>query len=174
MSKHLGPDGFHINAIATATGTKPITQVAERYVLATLDESGKPTTPRPPLRCRKCGTESRTKPGFEVAAMLCTCEDPPVETRPSKAGEAQATPGEPWRVELGTYRHYRTGNLYTVILNTIAHHDQDGVGVPRVIYVGHYLAKDGESRPYDCTAKHFLEWVEHKGKHMRRFERVGG
>ena len=35
MSKRLGPDGFHVNAIATTVGTKPIVQVAGRYVLAT-------------------------------------------------------------------------------------------------------------------------------------------
>lgn len=71
-------------------------------------------------------------------------------------------------IALGTYRHYK-GNFYSVILNTIAHHDKDGEGVPRVVYVGHYVPKDGCRVPYDCTAEHFLETVEHQGQRVRRF-----
>jgi hypothetical protein len=77
------------------------------------------------------------------------------------------------RVKLGVYRHYRNGKLYTVILNTVAHHDIEGRPVPRVVYVGHYRAADGSSRPYDCTAAHFLEKVMVAGKPMRRFTPVG-
>ena len=74
------------------------------------------------------------------------------------------------QVALGVYRHYRTGKLYTVILNTVAHHDVADRAVARVIYVGHYVAVDGNVRPYDCTAEHFLETVrQDDGVSVSRF-----
>ena len=76
-------------------------------------------------------------------------------------------------VRLGVYRHYRNKKLYTVILNTVAHHDIEGRPVPRVIYVGHYVPADRNPRPYDCTVDHFLGKVMLNGKPVRRFTWVG-
>lgn len=71
------------------------------------------------------------------------------------------------QVDPGVYQHYRKGR-YTVILNTVAHHDVEGQDIPRVVYVAH---DTGET--YDCTLEHFTATVKaDSGAEVPRFTRV--
>ncbi|MEK7587198.1 MAG: DUF1653 domain-containing protein [Patescibacteria group bacterium] len=73
------------------------------------------------------------------------------------------------KIELGKYRHYKTGNEYEVI--GMAHHSE--TLEPLVVYRALYESKDfGLNAIWVRPLKMFTEKVMRDGKKMKRFEKI--
>ena len=72
-------------------------------------------------------------------------------------------------IELGKYRHYKTGKEYEVI--GVAHHSE--TLEPLVIYRALYDSPDfGKNALWVRPLKMFMEKVMRAGKEVKRFEKI--
>lgn len=69
----------------------------------------------------------------------------------------------------GLYRHFRSHNLYRVLLVGVRDEEEGEAGEPRVVYIPLYTS------PVPAWSRRlsvFAAEVEHEGRRVRRFERV--